>query len=428
MSKNSAPQEHHPAFRLRTTCRLCGSANLVKVVELPLTVPGEHLKGSPGDPDPVAIPIDFYQCEQCGHVQILHVPPLEVLYNREYSFMPGNNPDLVAHFRKTIEFFTKSFTRNVTFAFELGSNDGVFLDELRKVTGCRVLGMDPALPPAIVARERGVETLLEFFNLEQARKVAETYGHPDVVIANNVFAHNDDLRGMIEGIAAMLKPGGYFIFEASDLKAVVEKYLVGTIIHEHLSIHSLYSLKPCLAEFGLQLVGVRKVDDIQGGALIGVAQKGPPAPTPATVAEVIAAEQAAGVTSTKGLINFNRELSDKVAKLNAQIQEKFGDQKIIGYGAARSAPFIIDVLGMRGRISCVIDDNPVKKGKYLPVSAIPIVGSNEVPLNQGPPVFLILGWAQTKRIVSKLRQRFPNGYAVTVYPEFAIQSLSAEGS
>ena len=413
------------AYQLRTACRLCLSKALIKVVDLPPAIPGEHLKASPKEPDPTPIPIDLYQCADCGHVQILHVPPLEMLFNREYTFMPGNNPDLVAHFRATIDYFAETFTKTPGFAFELGSNDGVFLDELRRKTGCRVLGMDPALAPAAKAEERGVETLLEFFCEEQAERILKQYGQPDLVVANNVFAHNDDLRGMISGIAKLLKPGGYFMFEASWLKAVVEKYLIGTIIHEHLSVHSLTSLKPCLAEFGLQLVGVRQVDEIQGGAIIGVAQKTDSVETPAAVLRAMEAEKAARITTPDGLADFKAGLDQRVRHLHAEIEGCLGDRKIVGYGAARSAPFIIDVLHMADRLSCVVDDNPVKKGKFLPRTNIPIVGSREVVSAEDQRFgFLVLGWAQTRRIVEKLRNQYGCGYAITIYPDFSVVDLS----
>jgi len=414
-------------FHLRTECRLCLAKNLTKVVDLPLTVPGEQLKNSPDEPDPVAIPIDLYQCEACGHVQILHVPPLENLFNSGYTFMPGMNPDLVRHFRKSVEYFLDTFNDHVQFAFELGSNDGVFLDEFRKRTGCRVLGMDPALAPARVAEERGVETLLEFFSDEQGKNVVAQYGNPDLVIANNVFAHNDDLRGMINGISDMLAPGGYFMFEASSLKAVVENYLIGTILHEHLSVHSLASLKPCLAEFGLQLVGARQIEDVQGGAIVGVAQKISGGGNSAVVSRMIADEVAAKITTVTGLKQFEVGLQKKVQQLNADIKARIGNRKIVGYGAARSAPFIIDVLDVADRISCVIDDNPVKKGKYLPVTNIPIIGSDEIDVQDGDLVFLILGWAQTERIVAKLRQQFDRGFVITVYPDFELIQLDERG-
>ena len=82
----------------------------------------------------------------------------------------------------------------------------------------------------------------------------------------------DNLRDVLYSIEFMLKEDGYFMFEISYLKDVVEKYLIGTILHEHLSVHSIYSLVPFLNEFGLQLIGVRHVSDVQGGAIVGVAK------------------------------------------------------------------------------------------------------------------------------------------------------------
>ena len=64
------------------------------------------------------------------------------------------------------------------------------------------------------------------------------------MVANNVFAHCDNLSDMLKGIENILDDKGYFVFEASNLLDVLKKKLIGTIIHEHLSVHSITSLVP----------------------------------------------------------------------------------------------------------------------------------------------------------------------------------------
>jgi len=128
-------------FKVRSICRLCCNSTLKKIVDLPLTVPGEQLKKTIEEIDPEIIPIDLYQCGKCGHVQLVHVTPPESLFGSDYTFMPSDNPVLVEHFKKSIDYFCSEFMNNLDFAFEIGSNDGLFLNQLRKVTGCKVLGM-----------------------------------------------------------------------------------------------------------------------------------------------------------------------------------------------------------------------------------------------------------------------------------------------
>jgi len=411
-------------FKVRSICRLCCNSTLEIVVDLPLTVPGEQLKGTIEEIDPERIPIDLYQCCKCGHVQVVHVAPPESLFGSDYTFMPSDNPVLVEHFKKSIAYFRSEFMNNVDFAFEIGSNDGLFLKQLRKATGCKILGIDPSIEPVKIARQNNVETILDFFTQELAEKIVNDHGKPDLIIANNIFAHIDDLRGVLDAIQMMLKDGGHFMFEASYLKDVVEKYLIGTMIHEHLSHHSVYSLAPFFDEFGLNLVGVRHVDDVQGGAIVGVAQKGTRAELPLQILEFIKQEHECGITNIDGMRLFNTKFKDKIENFKEEINNIEDNTKMVGYGAARSALLIIDILGLRNKIEYIIDDNPYKKGKYVPIGNIPIVGSNEHRETSNTTTYVILGWAQTERIINRLKQLEINCNAITVFPSFKMQTIN----
>ena len=159
------------------------------------------------------------------------------------------------------------------FAFEIGSNDGLFLGEIKKITKCNVLGIDPSDEPVLIARKNNIPTIKDYFSYKIGKKILKKFDKPDLVIANNVFAHIDDMNSMVKGISNMLNYGGYFMFEISYLLDIVKKYLVGTIIHEHLSYHSLFSLVPFLKKYNLNLIDYRYVSNVQGGVIVGVAKK-----------------------------------------------------------------------------------------------------------------------------------------------------------
>jgi len=410
-------------FKVITSCRLCCSNNIQKVVDLPLTVPGEQLKNKKNDKDPELIPIDLWQCGECGHVQLVHVPPPESLWGEDYTFMPSDNPVLIEHFGKSVDYFVQNFNNDVDFAFEIGSNDGLFLNKLREVTGCKVLGVDPSIGPVDIAKKNKVETILNFFSPEIAEKIVNDHGKPDLVIANNVFAHMDNLRGVLCSIEYMLKEDGYFMFEISYLKDVVEKYLIGTILHEHLSVHSIYSLVPFLNEFGLQLIGARHISDVQGGAIVGVAKKGLNKELPLEINKIIEQEKNSGITNFAGMKLFNENLKSEIQKLRDDINNINNNSQIIGYGAARTAPLIIDLLGLRNKIKYIIDDNPNKIGKYLSIGNIPIIGSDEHEITTEEITYIILGWAQTDRIINKLKSIDNNFNAITICPYFKIYTF-----
>ncbi|MBT4731601.1 methyltransferase domain-containing protein [Candidatus Woesearchaeota archaeon] len=409
----------------RDSCRLCLHNKLSKVFDLPLTPPGEQLKLTSNENDPSLVPIDLYQCEKCGHVQVVNIPHPDTLFGSKYTFMTRGNPLLIKHFDSSVDYFLDNYTSDINFAIEIGSNDGVFLENIRDKIDCKVLGIDPSLEPVNVARSYGVDTILDYFTPELSNDIVNSHGYPDLVIANNVFAHMDDLRSVMKGVGLLLKNNGYFMFEVSYLKDVVEKYLIGTIIHEHLSVHSVYSLTPFLNEFGFNLVGVKHVDNIQGGAIVGVARKERVVNTLDEIIDIVENEKLSGITDVEGMQEFNRKFHNNIDNFKKLINRKIGKTKIIGFGAARSSPLAIDLLGLRERISYIIDNDPLKIGKFMPIGSIPIVDINkhiECMGSIGTQTYIVLGWAQTERIIRKILSITEHCSIITIYPKFEIRN------
>jgi len=409
----------------RNDCRLCLSENIERVVELPDTIPGEHLKSSKCDPDPELLEISLFQCKDCGHVQINSVPDPNSLFNEHYSFMPSKNPEIIKHFETTINYILEHHVRELNFAFEFGSNDGLFLDLVREKTNAKVLGMDPSLPPVEEAHKRNIETIHDFFGKGSDEQILSSHGSPDLIIANNVFAHIDDLRGILRTVSNMIKDEGFFVFEVSYLLDIVDRYLIGTIIHEHLSHHSVYSLIPFLQSEGFQLVDVVNVSKIQGGAIVCVAKKTLSSKIYSSVDKNLELETMAGINNSAGMKNFESRLKSKLDDFKTQLIKFYSNKKLFAYGAARSAPFIMQLLEINNVVEYCIDDHPQKQGKFLPISNAEITDSTVLKDQEKmrDACFVITGWAQTERIISHLADR---GYheIASICPSFCLkQSL-----
>ena len=64
----------------------------------------------------------------------------------------------------------------------------------------------------------------------------------DFIIANNFFAHIDDLEKVILNCKKLMTEKTLLCFEVSYLKEVLVKNLFDTIYHEHLDYHHLRPL------------------------------------------------------------------------------------------------------------------------------------------------------------------------------------------
>ncbi|MDP6110001.1 MAG: methyltransferase domain-containing protein, partial [Rhodospirillales bacterium] len=188
----------------RNTCRLCGGTQLTEVLSLVPTpsanafVPEELL----GEAQPT-FPLDIFFCEDCHHVQLLDVVDPAVLFEN-YVYVSGTSPVFVKHFDDYAAFVIDRYAPEPgSLVFDIGSNDGTLLKAFQK-SGHQVLGIDPAKDISAQATQAGIETINGFFSLDEAKTIQAKYGVASVITANNVFAHIDDLGGVLDGVRALL--------------------------------------------------------------------------------------------------------------------------------------------------------------------------------------------------------------------------------
>ena len=403
----------------RTKCRLCESGQLVLSVKLPLTTIADHYRAT-GENQMPLFPLDIYRCEACGHIQLLDILPPAVLFDAEFTYMPSKNPALIEHFKMYADLVAKLLDGHVaSVCLDIGSNDGLFLQTLKTRFGSEILGIDPAHAPAKHARSQGVETWEEFFSADSVRRIKDRFKKIDVISANNVFAHNDDLISFATNVASLMHDGSVFSFEFSYLVDVVEKGLIGTVFHEHVSTHSLLSLIPFLNRCGLDLVDLKRIDT-QGGAAIGFAKLlSAKAPVSESVVNLLLLERKLGLDTDRGINTFrDRIMADK--NKVAEILKPYADETVGAFGAARSANLLIDFFELGPILNFIIDDSPQKCGKWLNAFEVPILPNSSLA-EKNPKVVICLAWIHTEKITARLKETL--GYGVKVlqlYPEIKL--------
>lgn len=411
-------------YKSKKKCRLCKNSKLIKVVKLPSIFPGEQLKHKKND-KVYKVPIDLYQCNKCWHVQIIDIPANELMWNSEYTFMPSSNSKIVKHFNKTILDFKKKFNPKVIKAFEVGSNDGLFLKLLKNKFKCDVLGIDPSRIPARNAIKNQIPTIIDFFDHKKSKKIKKKYGVFDLIVANNVYAHMDDLENFTKGIKNLLKENGFFVFEISYLPDVIQKSLIGTIIHEHLSIHSLISLTKFFKKFDFRLVDIRHDSEVQGGALVGyVMHTKKKVPPSKRLNYFLNLEKKLNLDSLSGMRKFSKNLNNDILNLRKKINEKFSkNKKFIAFGAARSAPIILKLLNLHKRTKYFIDNNKFKDGKFMPIENVEIKHISKHNFEQDY-CYIITGWAQQKKIEKIIKSKsLRKQNIITVFPSFDVKKI-----
>ncbi|MDO8743331.1 MAG: hypothetical protein Q7J30_02140, partial [Candidatus Azambacteria bacterium] len=179
-------------FVHRTNCRICQSANLVKILDLgEMPLANAFLRKEDLNKPELKFPLVVYFCHDCGLLQLLDVVDPEILF-RHYYYLTSTSQPLAEHFQELGKNLADRFIESKNdLVMEIGGNDAVLLDSIKN--RCRVLNIEPAKNVAGMSREKGVDTIDDYFGAELAKKVLKKQGSAKVVVANNVIAHIDDL-------------------------------------------------------------------------------------------------------------------------------------------------------------------------------------------------------------------------------------------
>ena len=402
----------------RTTCRLCRSRNLELVLSLTPTPPANaFITAADLDKEEERFPLDVFFCRDCGHVQLLDVVDPSILF-KNYVYVSGTSPVFVNHFKNyAAEMIQKFKLGKEAFVVEIGSNDGTLL-RFFKEAGMGVLGIDPAQAIARSATQNGIETLAAFFTSKLAETIKAQDGEADLVVANNVFAHADDLHDIVKGVRTLLKPQGVFVFEVSYLADVYEKTLFDTIYHEHVCYHSVKPLRDFFKANGMELIATQSVDT-HGGSLRAMVQlAGGPHRVEPSVAEFIKREETLGLDKAATHKGFSAKINKLRDELNTLLKKLKSDGKrIAAFGAPAKATTLMLHFGIGPEfVDFIVDDSPLKQGLYSPGFHIPVVPSGEID-KRNPDYLVILAWNFAEPIMAKhAKFRHAGGHFIIPVP------------
>ncbi len=374
-------------------CRACGSGRLRGVLDLG-TVPLANAllrEEDLGRPEP-RFPLTLLFCEDCAMAQLRETVDPEVLF-RDYVYFSSFSDTMLRHAREEADEIASAERLGPgSLVVEIASNDGYLLRNFVE-RGIPVLGIEPARNVAAVATERGVPTLCEFFSRDLAARLAAEGRRADVVLANNVLAHVPDIRGMAEGMAALLADHGLGAVEfpyVGDMLAALE---FDTIYHEHVFYFSLHALSGVLERHGLRVVDVRRFP-IHGGSLrVSFRRAGPGAVPAPSVAALLAEERSKGLDRPEFYADFAARVEGLGNDLRAELRRrKTAAESLAAYGASAKGSTLMNAFGIGADlIDFVADRSTVKQGRYTPGNRLPILPP-EALLARRPDAVLLLTW------------------------------------
>jgi len=376
-------------YSVRDTCRLCGDTRLEELLRFgstPLANEYPKVRGDKQGAEQDRFPLYLVGCVGGGHVQLTVVVNPERLFPPDYPYQSGTSPVFRKHLEELAEVIA-AMHQGPAMVLDVASNDGTFVRTLRE-KGSIATGVDPAATPAAEW-----PSFTDFFTQRWARRHQKArheatlppYG---IVTALNVFAHVDDLDDFTAGVADVLERDGIFIFEVGYLPDVVKRGLFTTVYHEHVSYHHLTPLVGFFQKHGMWLYDAHRIDS-QGGSIRGFVRNCGAHQTQSKRLQELLDEETH--PSREGLWHGVSNLKEHAKNLGRQLSNfvKQCEGRVCGYGAPAKLTTLLAGTGLyQSSIEYVLDDNPLKVGRFVPGTGVAIVASSELMERQPQGVML----------------------------------------
>lgn len=393
----------------RTDCRLCHSKNLETFLDFGLHPHSDGFLREEQVGNEPFFPLACCVCTDCGQAQLTYTVSPEHLYNQDYVYDGSVTKTGQEHFLGMAKSIVDRFgVTSEELVIDIGSNVGLLLSGFKEC-GTRVLGVDPAVAPTRLAKERGIDTVVKCFSEEVAKEIADQHGNARVVTGTNVFAHIDDLDDVVAGLKALLSDDGIAIFESPYLQDLVDHMEYDTVYHQHLSYLAIAPLAKFFQRFDLELFDVVRTS-IHGGSIrMFIAKKGQQEVTQ-TVKDLIAREESEGLCNLERLHTFAKDVELHRAKLTKMLIELHDQGKTIaGIGAPAKGMTLLNYCGLHPNLlPFLTEKSEWKQGKYAPGVHIPIYPDSKL-LEEQPDYALILPWNFAPEIMKNLQEYKDNG-------------------
>ncbi len=380
-------KKHKKKFK---NCPICRSLNIEFIYQLE-SVPmqnkiyetlEEALKES-------MLKINLYGCNNCGFVFNADFDPIRVSYSSDYD----NTQEYSRYFLRYIENIAKKLIKKYDLknksVLEIGCGKGGFLKILYQNGVRNIVGFDPSY----VDHDPKIDKLVvkKYFNLKFCKRKF------DFVVCRHVLEHIPDPSRFIYSVVSCLNDDGVMYFEFPSLEWIVKHRAFFDFYYEHCNYFTKKSVVALFSKFGFKNIifnyGL-------GGQYFQL-----------EISRELTRSNLK-VSKIKGRRNNNdieanifREipmfLDEQIRKWKAII-EKLNNFVIWGAGA-KGVTFLTRLNISREKCRYVIDINPKKHGKFIPVTGQKIV-SPQILKKEKIENIIIMNPAYEREIVSCARR------------------------
>ena len=254
-------------------------------------------------------PLETYVCRKCHLVQLLEFELAKNIFSADYAYYSSYSTSWLEHCERYTEMIIERLGLNGrSRVMEVASNDGYLLQYFKK-RNIPILGVEPAEGAARIALSKGIPTDIAFFNTDYAKGQVESGELADLIVGNNVLAHNPDLNDFVEALRMNLGPQGVITMEFPHLLRLLQLNQFDTIYHEHYSYFSLHAVLGLFTAHALEIFDVEQLPTHGGSLRIYAQHPGSGKQVRTTnVPNLLREEEAAGILDMATYLNYGEKV------------------------------------------------------------------------------------------------------------------------
>ena len=101
-------------------------------------------------------------CKNCTTFQLIKVPKAKMMFNENYAYLASTSKFMKKHWGELSKNIVKNLSFKVDSLIEVGSNDGIFLENISKKK-IENLGIDASKNVCDIAKSKGIKVFECFF-------------------------------------------------------------------------------------------------------------------------------------------------------------------------------------------------------------------------------------------------------------------------